>query len=129
MKYLFILLLSLSFSYANKFYYEFDKKVEVQTNTATKSLNETYSDVQEYTTSEGKTVKFKNEILVQCNENSYCEDDFEDLNLTTYKKIGEATYLITLDNTQDIFSFCQELYEKDDIKSAHPNYIRKLIRK
>jgi transcriptional/translational regulatory protein YebC/TACO1 len=129
MKYLFIFILSLTFSYANKFYYEFDKKVEIKTNTTTKSLNQTYDDIQEYTTTDGKTVKFKNQILVQCKKNSYCEDDFENLNLTNYKNIGNNTYVIKLDNTQDIFSFCQKLYDKEDIKSAHPNYIRKLIKR
>lgn len=130
MKYLIILLLSLTFSYANKFYYENDKKVEVQDNgTKTKSINQTYDDVQEYTTTEGKKIKFRNEILVQCQTNSYCEDDFEELNLINYKKINETMYLIKLDNTQDIFFYCQKLYEQTDIKSAQPNYIRKLIRK
>lgn len=129
MKYLFIFILSLTFSYANKFYYEFDKKVEIKTNTTTKSLNQKYDDIQEYTTTDGKTVKFKNQILVQCKKNSYCEDDFENLNLTNYKNIGNNTYVIKLDNTQDIFSFCQKLYDKQDIKSAHPNYIRKLIKR
>ena len=76
-----------------------------------------------------QTVKFKNQILVQCKKNRYCEDDFENLNLTNYKNIGNNTYVIKLDNTQDIFSFCQKLYDKQDIKSAHPNYIRKLIKR
>ena len=130
MRYLLILLLSLTFLSANKFYYEDNKKVEIITNeTKLRSLNQSYDDVQEYTTTEGKTVKFRNEILVQCKPNSYCEDDFEDLNLINYKKLNSSIYLIILDNNQDIFLYCQKLYEKTDIKSAHPNYKRKLIRR
>lgn len=127
MKYLIILFLSLTFSFANKFYYEFDKKIEVQIDPlTTKSTVQNYNDIQEYKTTEGKTVKFKNQIIVQCKTNSYCEDDFEDLNLINYKKLNKTTYLITLTNTQDIFTLCQKLYEKADIQAAHPNYIRKL---
>lgn len=129
MNYLFLILFCFTFSHANKFYYEFDKKVEIQSTIEIKSLNKTYSDTQEYTTIDGKKVKFKNEILVECTLNSYCLDDFEDLNLINYKEIGTNIYLIKLDSTQDIFLNCQKLYEKNDIKSAHPNYVRKLIKR
>lgn len=129
MKYLFLILLTFSVSYASNFFYEFGKKVEMAPSVSPKSTNETYDDVQEYITSDGKYIKFRNEIIVQCVKDAYCEDDFEELTLTNYKSIGSNTFLITLDSTQNIFTFCQNLYEKEDIETAHPNYIRKLIRK
>ena len=132
MKYLLLCCFLINGLSAGNFYYEFDKKVEMQSKIETKSLNETnktYDDIQEYTTTDNKKVKFKNEILVKCTNNSYCLDDFEDLNLTNYKEIGTNTYLIKLDEKQDIFLYCKNLYEKNDIESAHPNYIRKLIKR
>lgn len=122
MKYL-LILISLNFSLlANSFYFEFDKKVEIVPKISTKTLNN--DEIQEYTTTEGKTIKFKNEILVECNENSDCTDDFEELNIESFNKISHRFFLIKLNSNQDIFEYCQKLYNKEDIKSAHPNYLK-----
>lgn len=130
MNYIGLTLLFLGSSlFANNFYYEFDKKVELTPQASTKSLNSTQDNIMQYKTTDGKTMKFRNEILVQCKDNAYCEDDFSDLSLDNYKKIGSTNFLIKLNSTQDIFEYCQKLYEKDDIKSAHPNYIRSIIKK
>ena len=122
MKYL-LILISLNFSLlANSFYFEFDKKVEIVPKISTKALNN--GEIQEYTTTEGKTIKFKNEILVECNENSDCTDDFQELNIESFNKISHRFFLIKLNSNQDIFEYCQKLYNKEDIKSAHPNYLK-----
>lgn len=122
MKYL-LILISLNFSLlANSFYFEFDKKVEIVPKISTKTLNN--DEIQEYTTTEGKTIKFKNEILVECNENSDCTDDFQELNIESFNKISHRFFLIKLNSKQDIFEYCQKLYNKEDIKSAHPNYLK-----
>ncbi len=119
---------------ASNYYYEFGEKVELIPNTKTKSLNstnsenpiETNNEIFEYTTSKGKIVRFKNEIIVKCNKDAYCEDDFSDLVLTNYKKIYDNIFLIKLNSGDDIFTYCQKLYEKEDILSAHPNYTREV---
>lgn len=122
MKYL-LILISLNFSLlANSFYFEFDKKVEIVPKISTKTLNN--DEIQEYTTTEGKTIKFKNEILVECNENSDCTDDFQELNIESFNKISHRFFLIKLNSKQDIFEYCQKLYNKEDIKSAHLNYLK-----
>lgn len=123
------LFIMISNVYANNFYYEFGKKVELKPKATTKSFNTTAKDVEEYETTDGKFVKFKHEILVNCKENAYCEDDFSDLTLPNYKKIFDNIYLIKLDKNKDIFEYCQKLYEKEDITSAHPNYVRDVTRK
>jgi len=118
-----LILISLNFCLlANSFYFEFDKKVEIVPKISTKTLNN--DEIQEYTTTEGKTIKFKNEILVECNENSDCTDDFQELNIESFNKISHRFFLIKLNSNQDIFEYCQKLYNKEDIKSAHPNYLK-----
>lgn len=126
--YLIFLIFTASLS-ANQFYYEFGKKVEVLPKVSTMSTENTTSDILEYQTTDGKTLRFKNEILITCKKDAYCEDDFSDLNLTNYKKIFKNIYLITLSSNDDIFEMCQKLYEKDDIEIAHPNYVRNIIAK
>ncbi len=119
MKNLFFLILSLNFLYANNFYYEFDKKIEVTEIKESSDLE----GVKEYLTNDGRTVKFANEILVQCKQNAYCNDDFEDLTLTNIEQIDSTFFLIKLDDSQNIFEYCEKLHQKDDIQSAHPNFI------
>jgi len=125
MKVLLLTLLAISSLFANKFYYEFGKKVEIDSSIAAKKSFSTTdtNPINQYTTKDGKTIKFKNEILVQCKTNAYCEDDFADLSLSNYKKIGSSYFLITISSSDDIFLIMQQLDAKDDIKSAHPNYL------
>ena len=113
---------------ADNFYYEFDKKVELKNVIKSDSLSSN-DEIQEYVTTSGEAVKFKNEILVQCEKDKYCEDDFESLNLSNRTKLSEDFYLIKLDQDQDIFELCQELYNLEDVKSAHPNFIKSRFKK
>lgn len=128
-KFTIFLLLSIKLFASNQFYYEFDKKVEVLPSIQSFSQNNENSTILQYTTIDGKTLRFKNEILVTCKKNRYCEDDFIDLNITNFEKISKNLFLIILTSQDNIFKICQNLYIKEDIKSAHPNYQREIIAK
>ena len=118
--------------FANEFYYEFDKKVELikplESKTySTNSQEQNSSEkIHTYQTTNGKTVKFKNELIVQCHKEAYCQDDFSDLNITNYKEISKRFFLIKVEDRQNIFTLAQELHNKEDIKSATPNKLLKL---
>ena len=128
MKYLLLCCCLTNLLLADNFYYEFDKKVELKNVIKSDSLSSN-DEIQEYVTTSGEAVKFKNEILVQCEKDKYCEDDFESLNLSNRTKLSEDFYLIKLDQDQDIFELCQELYNLEDVKSAHPNFIKSIFKK
>ena len=128
MKYLLLCCFLTNLLLADNFYYEFDKKVELKNVIKSDSLSSN-DEIQEYVTTSGEAVKFKNEILVQCEKDKYCEDDFESLNLSNRTKLSEDFYLIKLDQDQNIFELCQELYNLEDIKSAHPNFIKSRFKK
>ena len=128
MKYLLLCCCLTNLLLADNFYYEFDKKVELKNVIKSDSLSSN-DEIQEYVTTSGEAVKFKNEILVQCEKDKYCEDDFESLNLSNRTKLSEDFYLIKLDLDQNIFELCQELYNLKDIKSAHPNFIKSRFKK
>ena len=49
--------------------------------------------------------------------------------LSNRTKLSEDFYLIKLDQDQDIFELCQELYNLEDVKSAHPNFIKSRFKK
>ena len=128
MRYLLLCCFLTNLLLADNFYYEFDKKVELKNVIKSDSLSSN-DEIQEYVTTSGVAVKFKNEILVQCEKDKYCEDDFESLNLSNRTKLSEDFYLIKLDLDQNIFELCQELYNLKDIKSAHPNFIKSRFKK
>ena len=128
MKYLLLCCCLTNLLLADNFYYEFDKKVELKNVIKSDSLSSN-DEIQEYVTTSGEAVKFKNEILVQCEKDKYCEDDFESLNLSNRTKLSEDFYLIKLDQDQDIFELCQELYNLEDVKSAHPKFIKSRFKK
>jgi hypothetical protein len=128
MKYLIFCCFLINGLIADNFYYEFGKKVELKNIIKSDSLTSN-DEIQEYTTVGGEAVKFKNEILVQCEKDKYCEDDFENLNLINRTKLSEDFYLIKIDKNQNIFELCQKLYNLEDIKSAHPNFIKNRFKK
>ena len=132
-KLIFSTLLAFSSSlFANEFYYEFDKKIElikpIESKTySTNSQEQNSSEkIHTYQTTNGKTVKFKNELIVQCHKEAYCQDDFSDLNITNYKEISKRFFLIKVEDSQDIFTLAQKLHNKKDIKSATPNKLLKI---
>ena len=128
MRYLLLCCFLTNLLLADNFYYEFDKKVELKNVIKSDSLSSN-DEIQEYVTTSGEAKKNKNEILVQCEKDKYCEDDFESLNLSNRTKLSEDFYLIKLDQDQDIFELCQELYNLEDVKSAHPNFIKSRFKK
>lgn len=125
MKNIFILIFCTSFIYAQDFYYEFGKKVEVKQGVKSKALS-SLDDIQEYETLDGKKVKFKNEIILKCNTQR-CEEDFKTLELKNIEKISKNFYLIKLDASKNIFEYSQKLHNLKSVEFAHPNFIKQRI--
>ena len=125
----FILLFTVLFSslFSSDFFYEFGKKVEMKPNLKTQSTSE--NSILEYETTKGKVVRFKNEIMVVCQKNAYCEDDFSDLSISNYEEIASGYFLVQVESSQNIFVLAQQLHLKDDIKTAHPNYIQNRVKR
>lgn len=128
MKYILMSLVLTNLLFGQDFYYEFGEKVYVKevTKSQIKSLN-TDNEIKEYKTNDGKIVKFKNEIIVQCQKDKNCEDDFKTLNILNFYKISKYFYHIKLDSNQNIFEFSQKIKELDSVKIAHPNFIKERV--
>jgi len=129
MKYQLFFLLLTNLLFAEKYYYEFGKKVYVDEilKTQTKNLSTDDKEIKEYKTRDDKIVKFKNEIIAQCKKDKNCEDDFVILGITNFYKISKYFYHIKLNSDQDIFEFSQKIKELDSIKVAHPNFIKERV--
>lgn len=124
MKSLFFSLLAISSVFAtNDFYYEFDKKVYIKNKIETKT-SKSDTNIQEYETQEGKKVKFKNEIVVQCEKDIDCKEDIKLLGLNNIAEISKGFLFIQLENDKNIFEYSQKIHELDSVKIAHPNFIK-----
>lgn len=120
---IFLLLTNL---YGNKFYYEYDKKIELDEVT---NKSRAADGILEYTNKDGKTIKFRNEIIVQCEKNFVCEDTLTLLGIENYTKLSDNFFLVYVQKNQDIFELSQKLYEESSIKSAHPNFVKQRVRR
>ena len=128
MKSILILGLLTNLLLSNDFYYEYGKKIELLNNSTTKLLSNN-SIAKIYTTTKGKSLIFKDEIIVRCKENKICDNDIELFNLKKIIKRSNDYFLLQINSNQNIFTIMQELHKKENILSAHPNYlIKKKIR-
>ncbi len=120
---LLLLLASLSITAcasANDFYYEYGKKVQLT------KLKEQRSNTQVtyYQTQNGHKVGVKDEIIVQCQENTNCLDTLTDYSLTNISKLSDEMYLIKLNDKSKLFKLSQKLHNEESIKFAHPNFLK-----
>ena len=70
------------------------------------------------------SVKYKNEVLVKCNDNINCQKVLNSYNFKNSSKLTNKIYLIKLDNTKDAKDISKMLEKNKDIKFAHPNFIK-----
>ena len=69
-------------------------------------------------------LKYKNEVLVKCNDNIDCKKILYSYKFKNITNITKTIYLIKLDNSKDAKDISKILKNNSDIKFAHPNFIR-----
>jgi hypothetical protein len=68
--------------------------------------------------------KYKNEVLVKCNDNVDCSSVLKKYNFRNISKLTNTIYIIKLSDIKDAKDISKILQINKDIKFAHPNYIR-----
>ena len=106
---------------ANDFYYEYGKKVEVTKVKGQRSLGD--ASIEQYTTSSGKKVGIKNEIIVKCKQ-ADCVSTLNKYNLTNITNLTDTVFLVKLVNDENIFEIVQKLYLDENIEFANPNFVK-----
>lgn len=110
---------------ANDFYYEYEKKVSIVKSFESRSGN----NVKFYENSLGKKIGIKDEILLQCQDDTNCTTLFRDYNISEVEKLSSKIYLIKVPKDVDIFVLSQKLYKEPHIKYAHPNFVKERTRR
>ena len=120
---LLILIGILSMSYANESYYRNGKLVELQNIYSSKNVNN--SSITYYKTLSGKKIGVTNQLLLQCKESVDCIKLLDTFNLSNYSKLSDTIFIVTITNSNNIFSVSKALFESKKVVFAHPNFIKK----
>ena len=103
---------------ADNFYYENGNIVEVSEMRQSRDNN----GIKYYMSSKGNKIGIKNDLLVECVDDVNCSSILSKYDTTSIKNITDTIYLVTIDNSKNIFEFSQKLYLDNNIKIAHPNF-------
>ena len=123
MKYIVLYItLIVSFAFSDTSYYHKGKLTTLTPITEVRSLGE--NGIKYYRTNFGNKVGVTDEILVKCYQSSDCFNTLDKYNFRSISKVTQTIYLVKIDNENDIFKISQELFLDDNIKFAHPNFIK-----
>lgn len=116
--------------YANEFYYEKGKKVELTeiTSDAHQKVQNTEA-IRYYKTERGQTVGVTQDILVECKEGVECRKVLSEYEMLEVRSLTDSIYIVTIAKDQNVFVMSQKLYENSNVKMAHPNFIKEKKRR
>lgn len=125
---LLLFLLLNTYLFSSSTYYEYGKKVELTPHIQNKSLQlnkqAKNNNVRYYKNKDNRVVGVDNTIIAKCFKQNDCEVILKQYSNLTYKTISKNTYIITVDNQEDVFTMSVKLYEEECFKYAHPNFYR-----
>ena len=125
---LLLLLLSVATLFSSSTYYEYGKKVELTPHTQNKSLQLNKQDrnisLRYYKNKNDRVIGVDNTIIAKCLQQKDCISVINKYTNLRYKTISKDTYLISVDNQEEVFTMSVKLYEEGCFKYAHPNFYR-----
>jgi len=122
MKKIFSFILLSGMLYATSSYYQNGKLVELLPAQNSRLFD---NNIQYYQTRLGTRVGIKDDILVECNKDIDCMALLKQYNFNNISNVTSTIFLITINNSDDIFKVSRELYNNQNVKFAHPNFIKK----
>lgn len=124
---LLIFVICLNIGCANsKYIYNDNEKILLS---PVQTLTRSTSDIDYYTTEKDIEVGVNTNILVKFNDNSNLENYLSEFDLIQIKKISENLYLFQTTDKSLTIDISNSLHEKDDVKYAHPDFLKKMIKR
>lgn len=111
---------------SDKYYYNNAQKVEL---TPVETISRSTSTIDYYTTENDIKVGVTTKILVKFTDDSNLEIYLTEFTLTLVKELGTNLYLVEVENKDLTIDVANSLYEKDDVKYAHPDFLKKMIKR
>ena len=75
------------------------------------------------------TVGITNKIIIKLDNNQTLHKYLDDFNLTKIKKIGKNIFLVKVSDNNQTLEVSNQLTKMEGIKYAHPDFIKKRIRR
>ena len=107
---------------ASDYYYEYGKKIEVTKLYEQRVVKD--KNINYYKTQSGHKIGVTNEIIVQCKSNIDCKDVLKNYSLLNISKLSDKLFLVKISDSENVFGLSNILYNNDNIKMAHPNFIK-----
>ena len=118
MKKTIVMLIAMSFpAFAQLYYYNLGKKVFVE-ESKERSLDSSFLQ-------NGRSVSFKNSVLVKLKKSIDPENFFSENNISSYRRLSNRVFKITTRSEREAISLSSKLYETGKVKYAQPNFIFK----
>jgi hypothetical protein len=127
MKRLFLLLfLYQSLLASDNYYYKNNEKVTL---TPKNSILRGDALIDYYDTDEGVSFGVSDKIIVKAKSYADVEKYCNDFNLSIEKELGVGLYLLKVSDKSLTIDISNRLSEKNDIEYAHPDFIKKRVRR
>ncbi|MCF6206686.1 MAG: hypothetical protein L3J47_07340 [Sulfurovum sp.] len=93
------------------------------------SADHTQKEIMFFRTQHGTKVGVTNEILVGCKNDVNCIELFERFNVSEFTKLTPEIYVVKVDDNRSVFTLSRQLYESGSVLFAHPNFIKKRVKR
>ena len=121
-KKIWFMVIVVSMTQAQEFYYEFGKKVLLTPRVNIRDVN----GVRYYTKADGRKIGVKDEIILKCKDNILCKDSLKKYEFKSIQNLSSSLILVKVQDAKDTLKIAQELYNQDNIEFATPNLIKEI---
>ncbi len=123
MKNIIILIALFQFGCASdNYYYKNNQKVSITPNT---SISRSDSSMDYYENEKGIVLGVTDKLIVKLKDTNSLQKYLNKFNLTLEKTLTENLYLLKVENRSLTIDISNRLNEKEDVKYAHPDFIKK----
>jgi len=122
-----VLTLFIQLGFASDNYYY--KKNEKVTLTPNDTAFRASARVNYYINENGTVLGVSDMLLLKLKRHADLKKYLNEFNLTTHKSLGKNLYLLKSSDKNLVIDIANRLNEKDDVKYAHPDFIKKAIKR
>jgi hypothetical protein len=122
-----LVLLVLSLSANDEFYYQNGKKVSLKF--VMMPLSRGVESLRFYKNEHGVLLGISKRLIVKLKDGAVLDSYLKEFDLQKVKTLGKNLYLLETKDRSLSIDVANKLYEKDDVEYAHPDFIKKRKRR
>lgn len=91
--------------------------------------NRSNPKIDYYLTDNNQLIGVSNKLIIKLNDNTSIQKYLDEYGLILVKKITENTFLLQTSNKNLTLEIANRLHEKQDVEYAHPDFIKRRIKR